>query len=49
MKKMLKDMIINWHEKGYNITEITPLLPQCNPQEIKLIINEYEKAKKANA
>lgn len=49
MKKVLKDMIISWHEKGYNIEEIAPLLPQCNKQEIMLIINEYEKAKKANA
>ena len=47
MKKVLKDMIIGWHEKGYNITEITPLLPQCNQQEIKLIINEYEKSKRS--
>ena len=46
MKKVLKDMIINWHEKGYNIDEITPRLPQYNPQEIKLIINEYEKSKR---
>lgn len=49
MKKVLKDMIINWHEKGYTITEIAPLLPQCNPQEITLIINEHEKEKQANA
>lgn len=49
MKKILKDMIISWHEKGYTINEIAPLLPQCNPQEIMLIINEYEKAKKADA
>lgn len=49
MKKVLKDMITNWHEKGYNITEITPLLPQCNKQGIMLIINEYEKGKRANA
>lgn len=49
MKKVLKDMIISWHEKVYTITEIAPLLPQCNPQEIMLIINEHEKAKKADA
>jgi len=49
MKKVLKDMIINWHERGYNISEITPLIPQCNTQEVMLIIDEYEKSKKANA
>lgn len=46
MKKVLKDMIIKWHERDYTVDEIAPLLPQCNPEEIKLIINEYEKSKR---
>jgi hypothetical protein len=46
MKKVLQDMIIKWHQNGYALNEIAPLMPQCNPEEIKLIINEYEKSKR---
>lgn len=38
MKKMLEDMIIKWHQAGYSLDEITPLVPQVPKEEIKAII-----------
>lgn len=43
MKKVLKDMIIKWHERGYKVDEIAPLVPQVTPMEIEILLNQYEK------
>lgn len=29
MKKILENMIIKWHQAGYALDEIAPLVPQC--------------------
>ena len=33
VKKTLMDMIVKWHQAGYSLDEITPLVPQV-PKEI---------------
>lgn len=38
MKKILEDMIIKWHQAGYSLDEISPLVPQIPKEEIKAII-----------
>lgn len=38
VKKTLMDMIIKWHQAGYSLDEITPLVPQIPKEEIKAII-----------
>lgn len=38
MKKILEDMIIKWHQAGYALDEIAPLVPQVPKEEIKAII-----------
>lgn len=38
MKKILENMIIKWHQAGYSLDEITPLVPQVPKEEIKAII-----------
>ena len=38
MKKILENMIIKWHEDGYSLDEIAPLMPQVPKEEIKAII-----------
>ena len=38
MKKILADMIIKWHQAGYGLDEIAPLMPQVPKEEIKAII-----------
>lgn len=43
MKKVLEDMIIKWHERGYKVDEIAPLVPQVPRMEIEILINQYEK------
>lgn len=45
MKKVLKDMIINWHERGYSVDEIAPLVPQVPRMEIETLLKQYEKDK----
>lgn len=45
MKKVLKDMIIKWHERGYSVDEIAPLVPQVPRMEIETLLNQYEKDK----
>ena len=32
------DMIIKWHQAGYSLDEIAPLMPQVPKEEIKAII-----------
>nr|DAE48332.1 MAG TPA: Protein of unknown function (DUF433) [Caudoviricetes sp.] len=46
MKKVLSEMIIKWHERGYSVDEIAPMLPQVTRMEIETLLNQYEKDKK---
>lgn len=41
MKKILEDMIIKWHQAGYALDEIAPLVPQVPKEEIKAIIQQH--------
>lgn len=41
MKKILEDMIIKWHQAGYALDEIAPLVPQIPKEEIKAIIQQH--------
>lgn len=43
MKKVLEDMIIKWHERGYKVDEIAPLVPQVPRMEIEMLIGQYKK------
>lgn len=38
VKKTLIDMIVKWHQDGYSLDEIAPLVPQVLKEEIKAII-----------
>lgn len=46
MKKILEDMIIKWHENGYSLSEIAPLVPQVPKAAIEAIIKQHEKGNK---
>lgn len=46
MKKILSDMIIKWHENGYTIDEIAPLVAQVPRMEIEALLKQYEKDKR---
>lgn len=43
MKKILENMIIKWHQAGYALDEIAPLVPQVPKAEITAIIHQYDK------
>ena len=43
MKKILENMIIKWHQAGYALDEIAPLVPQVPHAEIAAIIHQYDK------
>ncbi len=43
MKKILENMIIKWHQAGYSIDEIAPLVPQVPKAEIAALIRQYDK------
>lgn len=43
MKKILENMIIKWHQAGYSIDEIAPLVPQVPKAEIEAIIQQHDK------
>lgn len=43
MKKILENMIIKWHQAGYSLDEIAPLVPQVPKAEIAAIIHQYDK------
>lgn len=43
MKKTLREMAVKWHESGLNVAQISKLMPQCNPEEIKVAIENHEK------
>lgn len=41
VKKTLMDMIIKWHQAGYSLDEIAPLMLQVPKEEIKAIIQQH--------
>lgn len=43
MKKILEDMIIKWHQAGYALDEIAPLVPQVLKVEVAAIIRQHDK------
>lgn len=43
MKKILENMIIKWHQAGYALDEIAPLVPQVPKAEVAAIIHQYDK------
>lgn len=43
MKKILENMIIKWHQAGYALDEIAPLVLQVPKAEIAAIINRCDK------
>ena len=43
MKKILENMIVKWHQAGYALDEIAPLVPQVPKAEIAAIIHQYYK------
>ena len=42
MKKILANMIIKWHQAGYALDEIAPLVPQVPKAEIAAIIKQHD-------
>lgn len=43
MKQRIEDMIIKWHQAGYALDEIAPLVPQVPKTEVAAIIARYDK------
>lgn len=43
IKKVLEDMIIKWHQAGYALDEIAPLVPQVPKVEIAALIRQHDK------
>ena len=43
MKKILENMIIKWHQAGYALDEIVPLVPQVPKAEVAAIIHQCDK------
>ena len=43
MKKKLEDKIIKWHQAGYALDEIAPLVPQVPKAEVAAIIRQHDK------
>lgn len=43
MKKILENMIIKWHQAGYSIDEIAPLVPQVPKAAVAAIIHQFDK------
>lgn len=43
MKKILENMIVKWHQAGYSLDEIAPLVPQVPKAEVAAIITRYDK------
>ena len=43
MKKILEDMIIKWHQAGYALDEIAPLVPQVPEAEVAASIRQHDK------
>ena len=45
MKKILAEMAIKWHDQGCTVREIAKLMPQVNPEEIKVVVAQHEEEK----
>lgn len=43
MKAETRKQIIRWHMSDLTVDEIAPIIPQYGKDEIKAVINEYEK------
>lgn len=43
VKKVLIDMIVKWHQAGYALDEIAPLVPQVPKAEVAAIIHQHDK------
>lgn len=43
MKKILENMIIKWHQAGYSLDEIAPLVPQVPKAEVATLIKQHDK------
>lgn len=43
MKKILENMIIKWHQTGYALDEIAPLVTQVPKAEVAAIIHQHDK------
>lgn len=43
MRKTTKDQVIKWYEDDLTVDEIAPIIPQYSKDEIKAVIDEYEK------
>lgn len=43
IKKVLEDIIIKWHQAGYALDEIAPLVPQVPKAEVAAIIRQHDK------
>lgn len=43
VKKVLENMIIKWHQAGYSLDEIAPLVPQVPKAEVAAIIRQHDK------
>lgn len=46
MKAETRKQIIKWHKDDLTVDEIAPIIPQYSKDEIKAVINEYEKKMK---
>lgn len=43
IKKVLENMIIKWHQAGYALDEIAPLVPQVPKAAIAALIRQHDK------
>lgn len=43
MKKILEEMILKWHQAGYTLDEIAPLVPQVPKAAVAAIIHQCDK------
>ena len=43
VKKVLIDMIVKWHQAGYTLDEIAPLVPQVPKAAVAAIIHQHDK------
>lgn len=43
MKAETRKQVIRWHVADLTVDEIAPIIPQYSKDEIKAVINEYEK------
>lgn len=48
MKKILAEMAVKWHDQGCSVREIAKLMPQVNPEEIKIVIAQQHEEEKNN-